>query len=77
MTGKQVMQWILMQDLYDTIIIDDLIITEMFMDETEAAVEYGVGTATIRTWYEEGMLKGIKIGETVLYHRHQDNPIAN
>lgn len=55
MTGRELMLYILQNKLEDEIIIET-------MSVEEAAVLYGVGLATIRAWWELGLLDGFDIG---------------
>lgn len=45
-----------------------------FMSENDAAVKFGVGTATIRVWINQGALEGIRIGDTVYIPANSKNP---
>ena len=51
MTGRDLIIYIMQNNLEDTVIIET-------MTEGEAAVKFGVGVYTIRLWYELGMIKG-------------------
>ena len=54
MTGKELIIYILMNNLLDKPVIDgDKIIG--FMTEEEAAIQYNVGNATIRAWVDCGI----------------------
>ena len=64
LTGRELIIYILQNHLEDEPIFDDGIFLG-FMSEMEAAVKFNVGTATIRVWYERGMLKGIKLGDVI------------
>lgn len=77
MTGRELIIYILTNHMEDMMISDEDLVKTMYMDESEAADKFGVGTATIRTWYATGVLEGIKIGDTVLYYRNQKNPHIN
>lgn len=59
MTGRELIVYILENKLEDVPIFN----TKLFMDESEAAVTLSVGVATIRAWYDCGMISGIKIGD--------------
>ena len=61
MTGKELIIYILINDLLDKPVIDgDKIIG--FMTEEEAAIQYNVGNATIRAWVDCGILTGYSLG---------------
>lgn len=65
MTGKELIYYILQNDLEneDVLKIGSLI---GIIDEKQLAVKLDVGTATVKAWYQLGMIKGLQIGE-VLY----------
>ena len=73
MTGRDLIIHILKHNMEDTVFTDEEFFKLIFMDENEAAAKYGVGTATVRAWYAIGALNGFKVGDTVLYHRNQEN----
>ena len=59
MTGRELIVYILENKLEDVPIFN----TKLFMEESEAAVTLNVGVATIRAWYDCGMISGIKVGD--------------
>ena len=61
MTGKEIIIYILQHGLEN----EDV----AFMSVEEAAVLYKVGSATIRAWFETGLLKGFQTcdGKIVLF----------
>lgn len=64
MTGRELIVYILANHLEDTqMFSNDKIVGLMTEDET--ATKMSVGPATVRTWYELGYLKGIKINNKV------------
>ena len=73
MTGKELIVYILQNDLENEIVIKDGIFVWL-MDENEAAVKFGVGVSTIRAWYMCGMLSGTKIGEHLYFLRNTSAP---
>ena len=73
MTGKDLILYILQNDLENEIVIKDGIFI-CFMDEKEAAVKFGVGIATIEAWYMCGMLDGTKIGDHLYFLRNATDP---
>lgn len=73
MTGKEVIMYILQNDLENEVVIKDGIFVG-FMSEEEAAVKFGVGVATIRVWNLCGMLNGIKIGDRLYFLRNSNDP---
>lgn len=64
MTGKDLIIYILMNDLEDAPIIEDGKFIG-FMTEEEAAVKFGVGVATIRVWINQEKIEGFRINEAV------------
>lgn len=64
MTGRELIIYILENNLEDEVILKDGVILGMMVEE-EAAVKYGVGPATIKAWYEQGILSGLKVGKTI------------
>lgn len=73
MTGKELIIYILQNDLEDEVVIKDGIFVWL-MDENEAAVRFNVGVATIRAWYVCGMLSGTKIGDRLYFLRNVSDP---
>lgn len=62
MTGRDLIIYILENNLEnEPIYKDDKILG--FMNTKEAALEFGVGFATIEIWFELGVIPGIKIGK--------------
>lgn len=73
MTGKELILYILQNDLENEVVIKDGIFVWL-MDEEEAAVKFDVGVATIRAWYMCGMLSGTKIGNRLYFFRNVTDP---
>lgn len=73
LTGRELIIYILENNLEDEPIFEDGKIIG-FMNETDAAVKFGVGTATIRVWINEGLLDGFRVGESILIPRNSKNP---
>lgn len=46
-----------------------------FMNEEKAAAKFGVGTATIKVWVNEGLLEGIRIGDMIYIPQNATNPM--
>ena len=59
MTGKELILYILQNNLENTVVLEDGFFTG-FMNEEEAAVRFNVGVETIRAWYSCKMLITIK-----------------
>ena len=73
MTGKDLIIYILQNDLENELIIKDDIF-ELFMSEEKAAIKFDVGVATIRAWYECGLLPGVKIGDSIFFLSNLEHP---
>ena len=73
MTGKELILYILQNDLEDVVVIKDGIFIG-FMNEEEAAVKFNVGIASIKAWYTCGMLDGTKIGDHLYFLRNVRDP---
>ena len=73
MTGKELILYILQNNLENTIVLEDGFFIG-FMTEEEAAVKFGVGTATIRAWYHCKMLKGTMIGGSLYFCKDVADP---
>ena len=73
MTGKELILYILQNNLENTIELQDGFFIG-FMTEEEAAVKFGVGVATIRGWYYTNMLKGTRIGDSLYFLKDVADP---
>ena len=73
MTGKELILYILQNNLEDTIIIKDGFFTG-FMSEEEVAVKFGVGIGTVRAWYACKMLEGTRIGDSLYFRKDVADP---
>lgn len=73
MTGKELIIYILQNDLEDEVVIKDGIFVWL-MNENEAAVKFDVGIAQIKAWYMCGMISGTKIGEHLYFLRNIRDP---
>jgi hypothetical protein len=73
MTGKELILYILQNNLEDTVVIKDGVFIG-FMTEEEAAVKFEVGVATIRAWYSCGVLKGTQIGDSLYFLKDVADP---
>ena len=74
MTGRDLIIYILQNQLEDEQVYKDGVFLG-FMGEIEAALYFGVGLSTIRTWYEEGMLPGIKLGNLIFIPANAKHPV--
>lgn len=73
MTGKELIFYILQNNLVDEVVIKDGIFVG-FMSEEEAAAKFKVGVNTVRAWYNLGMCKGIEIGGSLFFLRDLADP---
>ena len=73
MTGKELILYILQNNLENTIVLEDGVFIG-FMNEKEAAVKFNVGVETIRAWYLCQMLKGTQIGNSLYFHKDVVDP---
>lgn len=73
MTGKELILYILQNNLEDEIVIKDGMFIWL-MSEDEAAAKFNVGVSTIRTWYTCKMLNGTKIGDHLYFLRNVSDP---
>lgn len=73
MTGKELILYILQNDLENEVVIENGVFIG-FMNEEEAAVKFGVGVATVRTWYSQKMLKGVQMENHIYFLRDAPDP---
>ena len=73
MTGKELILYILQNNLENTIVLDGSTFIG-FMTEQEAAVKFNVGTETIRAWYICKTLDGTKIGDSLYFRKDVADP---
>lgn len=66
MTGRDLIIYILQNDLEDEDVVKDGHIIG-FMNEYETAAKMDVGVETVRVWYQYGILNGFKIGDSVFF----------
>lgn len=73
MTGKELIMYILQNNLENTIVLENGFFVG-FMTVEQAAVKFNVGTATIRAWYQYGTIKGIKVGNSLYFCKDVADP---
>lgn len=73
MTGKELILYILQNNLENVIVLQDGFFVG-FMTEEEAAVKFNVGVETIRAWYYCEMLKGTRIGDSLYFLKDVADP---
>ena len=73
MTGKELILYILQNNLENTIVLQDGFFVG-FMTEEEAAVKFNVGIETVRAWYNSRMLDGTRIGDSLYFLKDVADP---
>lgn len=73
MTGRQLIIYILQNNLEDEDVFQDGVFVGL-MTEEQAAARFDVGIATIRIWHMAGWLKGIEIGKEVYFPKTATDP---
>lgn len=73
MTGKDLILYILRNNLENTVVLQDGFFVG-FMTEEEAAAKFDVGVATIRAWYQCRMLDGTQIGDSLYFLKDVADP---
>lgn len=73
MTGKELILYILQNNLEDTVVLNGAIFVG-FMTVEEAAVKFNVGTATVKAWYDCRMIEGTKIGDVLYFRKDVSDP---
>jgi hypothetical protein len=76
MTGKELIMYILQNDLENTIVFEDGFFVG-FMTEKEAAAKFNVGVATIRAWYNCKWIQGTMIGGSLYFRKDVADPRGN
>lgn len=74
MTGKDLIIYILENNLENEEVLKGGVFIG-FMNEEEAALKFEVGIATIKAWYELGMLQGTDINGSAFFKKNISNPI--
>ena len=64
MTGRDLIIYILQNNLEDEVVLKDGIFVGYISDE-EVAARFGVGVETVRVWYALGAIEGVRIGDSV------------
>lgn len=76
MTGRDLIIYILKNNLEDEPVFENDVLLG-FLNESEAAVKFEVGVATIRVWYEAGLLEGVKINDAIYIPAETERPTLN
>lgn len=73
MTGKELILYILQNNLENTVVLEDGFFVG-FMNEEEAAAKFNVGVSTIRAWYHCKWIKGTQIGDSLYFLKDVADP---
>ena len=73
MTGREMIMYIMYNHLEDVEIFSDKFIPG-FMSLEEAAVKFEVGAPTVKTWWDMGLFKGFKMGESIFIQKDSPDP---
>lgn len=73
MTGKELILYILQNNLEDIVVLDGCVFMG-FMTEEEVAVKFNVGVETVRAWYQCRMIEGSKIGDSLYFRKDIADP---
>lgn len=73
MTGRDLIIYILKNDLEDEQVFDFGVLLG-FITPEDAAKKFEVGLATINAWVEMGLLRSIKIGESIFIPVDEKSP---
>lgn len=73
MTGKELILYILQNNLENTIVLEDGFFVG-FMTEGDAAVKFNVGVETIRAWYQCKWIRGTQIGDSLYFRKDIADP---
>lgn len=65
MTGRELILYILNNNLEDEPITKSGTLIG-YITIADAASKFGVGEATVKVWFQFGVIEGIKVGETIL-----------
>lgn len=76
MTGKDLIIYILQNDLEDKVVFSNGIFTGI-MNVEEAALKFNVGVATVITWYKLGMIPGFTLGGSIFFMKDVENPMLD
>lgn len=74
MTGKEMIMYILQNNLENEPIFKEDGTFVEFVDENELASKFGVGVSTIRLWSDHGRLEGFKNGDSLLFMKNATDP---
>lgn len=73
MTGMDLIRYIILNNLENELVFSEKGFLNL-MSESEAALKLGVGPATIRTWFELGLIQGLRIGDNIYISPNANHP---
>ena len=76
MTGRELIIYIMQNGLENDEVLKDGIFIGL-MDEKEAALKFGVGTGTIRTWWVMRKLPGFYLNDSLYFFKDVKDPRKN
>ena len=74
MTGLELIIYILRNNLENEVIIDENGDLHGFLTEAEVAAKFDVGPETVRIWHLLNKLKGIRLGDSLYFHKDIADP---
>ena len=73
MTGKELILYILQNNLENTTVLEGCFFMG-FMTEEEVALKFNVGIETVRAWYLCRMAEATKIGDSLYFRKDMADP---
>lgn len=73
MTGRDLIIYILQNNLEDEVISKDGFLVWL-LSEKEVAAKFDVGLNTVRLWFDLRMIQGIKLGNQIFFPRDVKDP---
>lgn len=73
MTGKELILYILQNDLEDTVVLEGNFF-KGFLTEEEVAAKFEVGLATVRSWYHLDMIDAFRINNCLYFRKDVADP---
>lgn len=74
MNGRDLILYILMNNLEEKEVIDENGVFIGFMTIEDAAVKYEVGVATVKIWINTGLIKAVRIADKILIPATEKRP---
>ena len=73
MTGRDLIIYIMKNGLENEEIIKDGVMVGL-ISEDKVAAKFGVAVGTVRAWVTLGMLKGIRVGDDLMFLKNVTDP---